>query len=240
VTLTGKTILITGAARRIGASLALYLAKSGADIILHHANSPEAAEQTASKIRETGQRAWVVRHDFRDPEAAIRLIDQAWQLQPFDALINNAAIFEDLGWKETTVGVWKATMDINLTAPFFLSQQFSIKLDGESGRIINILDWRGLRPGADHLAYTVSKGALVTLTQSLAQALAPNITVNGLALGAILAPSDGNAENSILNKIPAGRWANLSEVGHAAAFLLAGPAIITGEIIHIDGGRHLA
>jgi len=237
--LKGKTILITGAARRIGASLALYLAKSGADIILHHAHSPEAAEQTAAEIRETGRQAWVIRYDFKDPGAASRLIDQAWNLQPFDALINNAAIFEDFGWKETTVEVWKSTMDINLTAPFFLSQQFSIKLDGKSGRIINILDWRGLRPGADHLAYTVSKGALVTLTQSLAQALAPNITVNGLALGAILAPSDGNTVNSILNKIPAGRWADLSEVGHAAAFLLTGPAYITGEIIHIDGGRHL-
>ena len=107
------------------------------------------------------------------------------------------------------------------------------------GRIVNLIDWRGLRPGPDHLPYTISKAALAALTQSLAVALAPRITVNGLALGAILPPKKGVPAKVNLEQIPARRWANLEEVGQALIFLLDGPAYITGEIIHVDGGRHL-
>lgn len=129
---------------------------------------------------------------------------------------------------------------INLMAPFLLSQAFARALrPGESGRIINLLDWRALRPGPDHLPYTVSKSALVALTRSLAVALAPQINVNGLALGAILPPSGGKMDPDILGKVPAGRWASLEEVNQALVFLLDGPAYVTGEILHVDGGRHL-
>jgi len=102
-----------------------------------------------------------------------------------------------------------------------------------------LLDWRAMRPGSDHLPYTVSKSALAALTRSLAAALAPQITVNGLALGAILPPGNGEVHRDILNYVPAGRWASLEEVGQTLIFLLDGPAYITGEIIHVDGGRHL-
>jgi pteridine reductase len=129
---------------------------------------------------------------------------------------------------------------INLTAPFLLSQAFASALPPrESGRIINLLDWRALRPGLDHLPYSISKSALAALTYSLAAALAPRITVNGLALGAVLPPSDGSIDPNILDKVPSGRWADLEEVSQALVFLLNGPAYITGEILHVDGGRHL-
>ena len=108
-----------------------------------------------------------------------------------------------------------------------------------SGRIINLLDWRALQPGPDHLPYTISKSALAALTRSLAVALAPQINVNGLALGAILPPSGGITDPNILNRVPARRWANLEEVSQALVFLLNGPAYVTGEILHVDGGRHL-
>ena len=128
---------------------------------------------------------------------------------------------------------------VNLTAPFLLSQAFARTIGREAeGRIVNLLDWRAMRPGADHLPYTVSKAGLAALTQSLAIALAPNITVNGLALGAILAPGEG-APKRLLEQIPAGRWGALDEVGQALVFLLSGPAYVTGEILHVDGGRHL-
>jgi pteridine reductase len=107
------------------------------------------------------------------------------------------------------------------------------------GRIVNILDWRALRPGRDHLPYTISKSALAALTQSLAAALAPQITVNALALGAILPPSDGSDTTGLLQFVPVRRWASLDEVDEALLFLLEGPAYITGEILHVDGGRHL-
>ncbi len=131
-------------------------------------------------------------------------------------------------------------MALNLEAPFLLSQIFATQVppDGE-GRIVNLLDWRALRPAADHFAYTVSKAALAGMTQALAAALAPRISVNGLALGAILPPSDQPAPSDILKTVPAGRWGELPEVESALLFLLAGPAYITGEIIHVDGGRHL-
>ena len=109
----------------------------------------------------------------------------------------------------------------------------------KKGRIVNILDWRALRPGADHLPYTVSKAALAALTRSLAVALAPRISVNGLALGAVLPPADGGKAEEVLKFSPIPRWVELDEVCQAALFLIQGPETITGEIIHVDGGRHL-
>ena len=239
MSLVGKTILITGAAYRIGAGLALHLARAGADILLHHGHSPEAAENTANEIRKLGQQAWVLQADLADTDQATGLIHRAWQIRPFQGLINNAAVFDSLDWQQTTADDWQRTMNINLTAPFLLSQQFARYLAGSAGRIVNILDWRALRPGADHMPYTISKAGLAALTRSLAIAFAPNISVNGLALGAILPPSSGEDVGKILEHVPAKRWAEMTEVGHAAEFLLSGPAYITGEIIHIDGGRHL-
>ncbi|MFN3491969.1 MAG: SDR family oxidoreductase, partial [Anaerolineales bacterium] len=127
---------------------------------------------------------------------------------------------------------------INLTAPFLLSQAFAKQTT--HGRIINILDWRALRPGADHFPYTITKSALASMTKSLAVALAPNITVNGLAMGAILPPADKpSPSEKIIESVPAKRWAEANEVEGALIFLLTCPTYITGEIIHLDGGRHL-
>jgi pteridine reductase len=155
-------------------------------------------------------------------------------------LINNAAIFAPLSFQQTSFADWQNQMAINLTAPFLLSQAFAASLlPDKKGRIVNILDWRALRPGSDHFPYTISKAALAAMTQSLAIALAPAITVNGLALGAILPPSDGYAESGLLNSVPAARWASIEEVCQSLLFLLSGPEYITGEIIHVDGGRHL-
>ncbi len=119
-----------------------------------------------------------------------------------------------------------------------LSQAFAKHVN--KGRIVNILDWRATRPGADHFPYTVTKSALAAMTKSLAVALAPHITVNGLALGAILPPSNQvSASEKIIEAVPAQRWSEAGEVEEALLFLLSGSAYITGEIIHVDGGRHL-
>lgn len=244
--LDGKTVLITGAARRVGQHLALGLAKAGADVIIHHANSPEDAEATAATVRQLGRKAWVLEADFANPEAAEGLIARAFQLAPLYALVNNAAIFQSQRLADTQLADWQHTLNINLTAPFLLSRDFGALLpDGNpgrgetAGRIVNIIDWRALRPGADHFAYTVSKAALAALTQSLAAALAPRITVNALAMGAVLPPSDGGDTSRVLAQVPAGRWAGLEEVVDSVRFLLDGPAYITGAILYLDGGRHL-
>ena len=141
--------------------------------------------------------------------------------------------------QETSLDDWNNHLNINLTAPFLLSQAFA--KHAQEGRIVNILDWRALRPGADHFPYTISKSALAAMTKSLAAALAPRITVNGLALGAILPPADNSsAKDKVIEAVPAQRWGEANEVEEALLFLLSGPAYITGEIIHVDGGRHLS
>ena len=236
--LEGKTILITGGAKRVGKIFALACARVGADVVIHHGHSEEEAESTRQEIVGLGRQAWVVEADLNDPSQAENLIPVVNESTLLHGLVNSAAIFESLSLETTSFDDWQKHLQINLTAPFLLSQAFA-KQASTGARIVNILDWRALRPGADHFPYTISKAALAAMTKSLAVALAPNVIVNGLALGAILPPSDGKAKTDILKNVPAGRWAEEREVEQALIFALTCPAYITGEIIHIDGGRHL-
>jgi NAD(P)-dependent dehydrogenase (short-subunit alcohol dehydrogenase family) len=233
-----KTVLITGAARRIGRRFALACARAGADVVIHHAHSDSDAESLRAEISGLGRQAWVFQADLSDSSQAESLIPLINQSTPIHFLINNAAIFEPLTLESTSLDDWNRHLALNLTAPFLLSQAFARQAD-EGARIVNILDWRALRPVADHFPYTISKAALAAMTKSMAVALAPKITVNGLALGAILPPSDENASPEIIKNVPLKRWANVGEIEQALLFLLTCPAYITGEIIHVDGGRHL-
>lgn len=236
--LHGKTILITGAARRLGRAFALACGRAGADVIIHHGHSPAEAESLRDELASLGARAWVLAADLSQPDTASQLIERASELSPLNGLVNSASIFEPLSLHDTSLDDWNRHLNINLTAPFLLSQAFAKHVN--TGRIVNILDWRATRPGADHFPYTISKSALAAMTKSLAVALAPHITVNGLALGAILPPSDqGSASEKVIEAVPAKRWSEAGEVEEALLFLLSGPAYITGEIIHVDGGRHL-
>ncbi len=238
--LSGKTVLITGAARRVGRQFALGCAQAGADVVIHHGHSPEQATAACKEIEALGRRAWVLAADLAKPVEAARLVSQANKLATLDALVNSAAIFEPLSALETHLVDWERHLAVNLTAPFLLCQAFARQLpESATGRIVNILDWHALRPAADHFPYTISKAALAGLTRSLAVALAPRITVNGLALGAALPPTDGGAGPDVERSVPLGRWSEAQELQQALVFLLAGPAYVTGEILHLDGGRHL-
>lgn len=236
--LLGKSILITGAGNRIGKSLAIYLAEQGANIAIHYASDLEGAEETARLVEEKGRKAWIFQADFAYPENSISLINRVFEETSIFGLIHNAAIFDPFKIQDITIDDWQRHLNINLTTPFFLSQVFAKKISSE-GRIITMLDWRALRPGKDHLPYTISKAGLAALTKSLAVALAPEIVVNGIALGAILPPVDGGSPEKAVSSLPISRWADLSEVHETVQFLLAGPKYITGEIIYLDGGRHL-
>jgi NAD(P)-dependent dehydrogenase (short-subunit alcohol dehydrogenase family) len=240
MSLDNKLVLITGAARRVGHELALAVARAGGDVVIHYGHSQTEAQSLCLEIEALGRKAYLLQADLNDPSQVGSLIPHTSEYGPLFALVNNAAIFESLTWQNSTLEDWNRHLMVNLTVPFLLSQAFARLLPpDQTGRIINLLDWRALRPAADHLPYTISKSALAALTHSLAIALAPRISVNGLALGAVLPPTDGLAPQRILDRVPAGRWADLGEVGQAFIFLLEGPAYITGEIIHIDGGRHL-
>jgi NAD(P)-dependent dehydrogenase (short-subunit alcohol dehydrogenase family) len=240
--LHGKSILITGAARRLGRLFALACARAGADVVIHHGHSDEDAEGVRAEIASLGRHAWIFKADLNDSAQAQSLIPRINESTPLHGLVNSAAIFESLTFENTSFEDWQMHMAINLTAPFLLSQTFAKQAHARSiqgARIVNILDWRALRPGADHFPYTISKAALASMTKALAVALAPNITVNGLALGAILPPADRNVNPEIVKSIPAKRWSKENEAEEALLFLLSGPTYITGEILHVDGGRHL-
>lgn len=238
--LEGKSILITGGARRIGRHLAVGLAKLGADIVIHFGRSLPAAQSVADEISLLGNKCWLIQADLNDPEQVSQIIPEACKHTKLYALINNASIFEPVSFAQTGLAVWQNHLNVNLTAPFLLSQAFAASLSpGDPGRIINLLDWRALRPTGDHFPYTISKVGLAGMTRSLAASLAPDITVNGVALGAILPPADQADVSQILKFVPSGRWANLDEVTQTVLFFLDGPSYITGEIVHLDGGRHL-
>jgi NAD(P)-dependent dehydrogenase (short-subunit alcohol dehydrogenase family) len=238
--LNNKLVLITGAAKRIGRSLAYACARAGADVFIHYSHSEKEAIETLEQIKSLGRHAWIMPADLSRPNEISDLLQQVSNKGSLYALVNNAAMFEPLSIQDTKLADWEKHFAVNLRAPFLLSQGFAKQIEKDrTGRIVNILDWRALRPGADHFPYTVSKAALAAMTKSLAMALAPNIAVNGLALGAILPPVDKPVPADILKYVPAARWGGLSEIEEALIFLLAGPAYITGEILQIDGGRHL-
>jgi pteridine reductase len=238
--LAGNTILITGGARRLGKVMALASARSGADVIVHHAHSPADAEEVAAQIRKLGRKAWVLEADLNDAGQVKKMAQIAFSLAAVTGIINNAAIFKSVDLAHTSYQDWADHLQINLTAPFILSQAFAAQYKSqEPGRIINILDWRALRPGKDHFPYTISKSALAAMTQSMALALAPGIIVNGIALGAILPPGEEDFSPALIKNVPMQRWARLEELEELIVWLLSSPAFITGEIIHLDGGRHL-
>jgi pteridine reductase len=240
MSLSGKTILITGAARRLGREIALAAAKNGANLILHYNSSKIEIEKTAEEAQTKSNNIWIVKADLSSPDGAKELVSTSLKHSPLFGLINNASIFKPVDLFHTSIEDWENHLHVNLTTPFILTQKFAESYKGESvGRIINMLDWRALRPGIDHFPYTISKAALAALTQATARKLAPLISVNGIALGAIL-PPEGESENAnIINSVPMQRWATLDELTRTVLFLLDGPDYITGEIIHLDGGRHL-
>lgn len=238
--LEGRNILITGAAVRVGRAMALAVAEAGCNVVIHYYRSEEAAKKTQEDVRARGVECYLLPGNLADPDDAAGFVDDALKFGPLFALVNSASLFQNYYIDDTTLKIWEMHMAVNLRAPFLLCQAFARASGNEpGGRIVNILDWRALRPGADHFAYTISKAGLVAMTRSLAVALAPNITVNGIAFGAILPPSDGGDTEDILESVPAKRWANLDEVGETLLFLLEGPTYITGEIIHLAGGRQL-
>jgi NAD(P)-dependent dehydrogenase (short-subunit alcohol dehydrogenase family) len=240
--LKDRTVLITGAAVRIGRGLARACANAGADVVIHFHHSQRQAQETLDEVRNLGRRAWLVEADLAREDEIQRMVGQAARAGPIYGLVNSAAIFEPLSMSETTGVEWNRHMAINLTAPFLLSKAFAAQVppDGE-GRIVNMTDWRAERPGRDHFPYSISKAALNSLTAAMAVALAPNITVNALALGAILPPADKTRreDGELLRPVPAGRWGELPEVEAALLFLIAGPAYVTGQVLYVDGGRHL-
>jgi pteridine reductase len=239
--IAGRVALITGAGVRVGRAIALGLAEQGADIIVHYNASAAEAEDVAASIRSLGRRAVALPADLSDIEQVIALFPRATEaLGTVDILVNSASIFQRGTLDSTTVEDWDRHLDINLRAPFFLSQAFRAQLPaGMRGHIVNIADWRAVRPGTQYVAYTLSKSALVTLTLSLALGLAPDIQVNALAPGAILPPpEDDGYFQRLAERLPLRHTGKPQDVVDAVLYLLRSD-FVTGEVLYVTGGEHL-
>jgi NAD(P)-dependent dehydrogenase (short-subunit alcohol dehydrogenase family) len=237
-----KSVLITGAAKRIGRQLALDLAADGWDVAVHYDQSVEAAEEVAELIRQMGRRAVVVQGDLAGADVADRLIAAILpSLGPITALINNASIFEVDRVGDITTESWQRHQDINLRSPVMLAQAFAKQLPAdEHGNIINIIDQRVWKLNPRFFSYTVSKSGLWTATQTLAQALAPRIRVNAIGPGPALPSSRMTAEDFAKQESLTllGRGTSPAEISQTVKFILSQPAM-TGQMIALDGGQHL-
>ena len=231
-----KTVLITGAAVRIGRTLAEALAAQDCRLVLHCNHSAAEAETLARRLRRQGTKVCVIKRDLAEPQASEDVIRQTvGAFGRLDAVINNAAIFSKEKLAKSSEESIRGMLAINLLAPVLLTRAFA-KIIGQ-GKIINILDRRiaGLEPGL--AAYLLSKKALADFTKIAALELAPDITVNGVAPGPVLIPTKSGGHDKA-GKIPLGKRPTTDDVAKAVFFLLKND-IITGEIIFVDGGQHL-
>ena len=233
--------LVTGGARRIGRRIALALAGAGFDVAVHHRASPDEAAQVVAAVEALGRRAAVVQADLAD-EAAVRALapQAAAALGPLAVLVNNASVFLDDRVGALGRDTWEAHLEVNLRAPLVLAEAFAAQAP-DGACIVNLLDQRVLRPNPQFFSYAVSKAGLWFATRTLAQALAPRIRVNGVGPGPTLAsihqsPAQFEAEAA---HTPLGRRATPEEIAAAVLYLIDAPGV-TGQMIAVDGGQHLA
>ncbi|HET6396033.1 MAG TPA: pteridine reductase [Pseudoxanthomonas sp.] len=245
MTASRPVALVTGAARRIGAAIARRLHATGHDLALHHLHSgADMAALAAELERARPSSVLVLQADLRQfdrlPELVARCVGHYGRL---DALVNNASNFHPTPLGQATPGDWDALFAVNARAPFFLAQAAAPHLRAARGAIVNLADVYAARPLPDHAAYSAAKAALVSLTRSLALALAPQVRVNAVAPGAILWPEqaqqqDAAARQAILDATALGRTGTPEDVAAAVQWLLSDQAgYVTGQVLHVDGGR---
>ncbi len=242
--LEGKTALITGSARRIGAEIVRTLHADGADVAIHYRGSADEANRLADELNEArGNSARAVQADLLDTEALPALIDAVttWK-GGLDILVNNASTFYPTPAGEITEADWQDLMGTNLKVPMFLSQAAMTELRKARGSIINIVDIHSQRPLAKHPVYGAAKAGLAMLTRSLAKDLAPEVRVNGVSPGAILWPEGGmtdDVKETILQQVPLARPGDPSDIARCVLFLIRDADYVTGQIVAVDGGRSI-
>lgn len=232
-----RTVLITGAAKRIGRAIALHLAQSGYRVAIHYNTSQAEAEQTAA---ECGN-AEIFQANLESVAEIHRLFaDVERRLGRLQALVNNAARFTRIHPLQVTEADWDFIHSVNLKATFFCSQQAALLMNKTGGgRIVNISSLGGLRPWADHTHYCASKAGVIMMTQALAKALAPTITVNSVAPGVIPFEETGSRIASMVQNTPAQRPGTAAEIAEAVLYFLHATNFVTGQTLAIDGGLSL-
>ncbi|MGH7605883.1 MAG: SDR family NAD(P)-dependent oxidoreductase [Gemmatimonadales bacterium] len=238
--LAGAAALVTGAGRRLGQAIAIGLARAGSDVAVHYHGSAEGAERTAREVRTAGRRAALLPADLTDAAAARRLADDAARaLGHLSVVVNSAAIMVRQPLDTITPDSWDATFDLNLRAPFFVTQGAIPHLRPRRGKIVNLADVAGFEAWPAYLPHCVSKAGIVMLTKTLARALAPDIAVNAVAPGPVLLPEEWDAptRDHIRDTTPLQRLGDPADVVAAVRFLLEGSDFVTGTVLVVDGGR---
>lgn len=242
--LSGKSAFITGGARRIGREIALALARAGADVAITYRRSGGEATEVIEQIQSLGCRAAAIECDIRSEESVRGAIAATVAiLGRLDILVNNAAIYESTPLEKISLAEWDAVFETNARGPFLVAREALAALRAAKGRIVNVGSLGGLRAWAGHAHYSASKAALHSLTQSMAKAFAPEVSVNCVAPGWI--ELDDSSVSSVkdaahfASKTPMRRNGTASEVAEAVLFFAAGPHFITGQILTVDGGLGL-
>ena len=238
--LAGKTVLVTGAAKRIGRAIALTLAEHGADVAITYLGSQQEAEQTVRDLAAFDVDALAVRCDLGDPksidETVAEVVEQFGRL---DLVVNNAGMFESVALDEITVEQWDRMFATNTRAPFLLARAAYPHLRAVHGRIVNIGSLGGTHPWATHGHYCTSKAALHMLSETMAKAWAPEISVNCVAPGMIVQGEVEEAYEHFARKTPMQRNGTAEDVAAAVLFFATAPEFITGQLLTVDGGLGL-
>jgi NAD(P)-dependent dehydrogenase (short-subunit alcohol dehydrogenase family) len=235
--------LVTGGARRIGRALAHACAEAGYDVAIHVRNASDDADAAAGEVRSAGRRAAILACDLRQEPAVVALVGEAEaELGPVTLLVNSASVFEEDAFETLNRASWDLHLETNLRAPLVLSQAFARRLPaGAEGLIVNILDQRVWRSTPEFFSYSLSKAALWEATRMMAQALAPRVRVNAIGPGPTLQSIHQDAHDfaeearGTLMRRPVAA----DEIGQALRYLIDAPSV-TGQMIAVDSGQHLA
>jgi pteridine reductase len=239
--LGGRVAIVTGAGRRVGRALAVALGARGMRVVVHYAGSADGARETARLIQAAGGAATVVQADLRDVSASQQLVARVVEQEgELFALVNSAAIMLRTPVGETTPAEWDEMFAINVRAPYFLSQHAAPALRAARGTIVNIADLAAFETWPAYVPHGMTKAAVVQMTRALAHALAPEVRVNAVAPGVVLLPEGWKAADAehLRGTTPLQRLGTPEDVAQAVVYLLQAD-YVTGEVIKVDGGRHI-
>ena len=238
-----RTVLITGAAKNIGATIAKELHSSGMKIIIHYNHSQKEAAKLVDELNDLRENSAIkIQADLKKKECYSMLINAALDFTgKIDVLINNASAFYPTPLNDINEKNWNELININLKAPLFISKLAAESLKENNGCIINITDIHASNPLINHAIYCISKAGLIILTKSLAKELAPNIRVNAISPGAITWPDgmDGETKENIINQTVLKKMGDAKDIAKTVIFLIEDASYITGQILNVDGGKTL-
>jgi pteridine reductase len=237
-----QVALVTGGARRIGRAISLGLAEAGYDVVVNSHASPREAAEVVREIERLGRRGTVVLGDVADTATVDALSEHvSTEFGRLDLLVNNASTFESRPLMEVEEAEWDRVMAVNLKAPFLLARALAPTLEQSKGAILNLVDLSALQPWVDYPHHSVSKAGLLHLTRVMARALAPNVRVNAIAPGTVLAAETQTPSEleRIRGRTALGTLGTPEDVVRTVLFLARSP-FVTGEVVVVDGGRLLS